>query len=293
MEQQNMFVLADYIDSLCRSINNHNWNNSRLKAFFQELKQNIYRRPSNGYSILTGSDIIPAFILNNWTFREKIEDNLNNLQVLSKMIRGTFTSSIGRQISGKQISAVLELADSKFPIMESFLLQEPIDILLVNNTCCYANALYYINSDPKVVISDLIVLTHVADDRVSPEFALLHELGHMVHTRITQKEFVAPRSFEILRPVILKYTQMDIPASSTKWPKRWFAEWFAECFAIAVLHEGPYSSLDYHTGISDKHKDFIKTYMTVLFDTLEYNKLGKRTWEELKKYSENARDLEN
>lgn len=32
-------------------------------------------------------------------------------------------------------------------------------------------------------------------------------------------------------------------------------------------------------------------YMTVLFDTLEHNKLERRTWEELKKYSEKLKTI--
>lgn len=280
-----MLVLSDFIDLLCRNVRAHHLDNASLYTIFEKFKKEALKNDMESYLIRRGSDIMPVFLLNNWTFRDTIEDNLINLSVISGIINDTFTVPSGKQITNEQISAMSKLADRKFLIKERFLLDKPIDILLVNNTYRYANALYYINPNPDVVIKDLIVLTHVADDKVCPEFALLHELGHMVHTRITQKRFVAPRSFEILHPVIFEYTPPDRSVPYTKWPKKWFAEWFAECFAIAVLHKTPYSYLDYHTEISDEDKDFIKTYMTVLLDTLEYNKFGRRTWETLEKYS--------
>ena len=285
MEQQNMRMLADYIDLLCQNISIHKIDNSALKIIFEEIEQG-YTRPKEGYSLLQGTDAVAAFLLNNWTFRESIEENLDNLSVLSTVIRNTFIVPSGRQITERSILTMLTLADDRFSILKRFLLHNPIDILLVNNTCRYANALYYFNSNPRAKIKDNIVLTWDADDKVCPEFAFLHELGHMVHTRITQKSFVAPKSFEIVHPIILKYSPQDfskpIVGREKKLLARWFAEWFAECFAIAVLHRSPYSHLDYHTEIEDDDKDSIKAYMTVLLDTLEYNKLGKRTWEKLK-----------
>jgi|GEM_PF-3049813 len=278
---EKLVLLADIIDFICRSIDNHSVDYSLLHTIFEGFKQQASKNDGSSYSILKGPDVMPAFILNTWTFRDNVEDNRNNLSELSRWIRATFTTPSGKQITEKQIVSMFNVAENKFLISERFLLQAPIDILLVNNTCCHANSLYYINSNPNVVKKDLIVLTHVSDERVQPEFVFLHELGHMVHTRITQKEFVAPRSFDVLHPLIFKYSRMDPAVPPKRWLKKWFSECFSECFAIAVLHRSPYSELDYYTQISDEDKDFIGMYMDVLFATLDYNKLGKRTWEEL------------
>lgn len=287
MEQQNLLLLADFIDSICRSIDNHSVNNSLLHTIFEEFKQKAPKNNDNSYSILKGMDIIPAFILNNWIFRENIEDNRRNLSELSRWIRATFIAPSGKQITETQITDMLAVAENKFLIFERFLLQASIDILLVNHTCCHANSLYYINSNLNTTKKDLIVLTHVSDERVQPEFVFLHELGHMIHTRVAQKKFTAPRSFDILHPLIFKYSRMDPASPPKRWLKKWFSECFAECFAIAALHKGPYSHLDYHTKISDDDKDCIEMYMNVFFATLDYNKHGKRTWEELIRYQNN------
>lgn len=286
MAKYSLLALADFLDSLCRAINAFDLDNATLHCLYNELRRAVPRHNGDCYSILEGTDIIPAFILNNWVYLDSIEENQKNFSELSCLIKATYTNPSGIQISKEKVTELVALSDKKFSVSDKLLCHTPINILLVENTCHYANAVYSVHAKPDAVIKDLIVLTYVVDGRVAPEFAFLHEIGHMVHTRVTQKSFVAPRSFDILHSIITKYISSE-PASLPREKRRkLFAEWFAECFAIAVLFKTPYSHLDRHIEISNEDKSAIEKYMSALMDTLDKNKLGNRTWEQIEKLAQ-------
>lgn len=264
MELLNLPQLAQRIDAIIHVAKSHNNPNAFLQVVFHASQEHLITRATGGYALLKGAEATATFLLNNWSFQETAERNLESLTMLSGLLKNNFVLPTGKHITEKQIATMFQLADYKLNLTKRLLSANPIAILQTDSTCRYANALYYINFNPNILVKDLILLTTVADERVPPEFALLHELGHMVHTRITNKSFVPPPSFKKLHSIIFKYVGGTPPAKITKDANLWFAEWFADCFAIAVLHQSEHAHLDYHTEISKEDRDEITQYMVQL-----------------------------
>lgn len=251
--------LASVLDNLCRI--DAVQNQEVLKHLFDALQNSQAAPCGKNLVLLDGTEATAAFLLVNWVFRETIEENLESLATISVLLKSTFAPPCGAQIKQPRIDALMQLAITQLPHLDRLFVEDPVTVILADNTCPHANGLYYTNTNISDQQRDLIVLTWIDNDLVSPEFAFLHELGHLVHTRITGKLFVAPHSFKTLYPLIETYSHQPIPCKRSKRANRWLAEWFAEFFAIAVLHGSLYSHLDYHSEISDTDRDIIQIYM--------------------------------
>ena len=271
-------VLSYNLKIFCEAAENIDFDNAFYKNFHEQLTRLCKNRSNNPFFVFNGIDTIQRFILVNWSFRKAPSENLENLKQLYLSIENIFTVPKGKRITEQQIENMFALVENKFRLSNR-LLHNPVDVLLVDNTCVNSNALYYVNFKNKM--KDLIVLTYVNDDIVSPEFAFLHELGHMVHTRVTQKMFVSSKSFDRMHELIFRYVGTNNADAPKKWITKWFAEWFAECFAIAALHNTLYAKYDYHHKMSTADKDAICFYMEVFMSTLEHNPKGRFSWDEI------------
>ena len=166
-------------------------------------------------------------------------------------------------------------------------MEKSLPILVVDEICTAGNSLTMGNqilgvnkilSQPK----DIVIASRMKDD-TAPEYAFLHELGHILHIRLTHqyRNLEPPESFDVIQRLMFKRLIDQ--------PKKIWAECFADCFAIASLYGTAYGYLD-HTPISDEHKKAMCAYIQILMDTYKDNTNGRCSFDELLKIKKNRRN---
>jgi len=207
------------------------------------------------------------------------EDNHKCIRAIIEQIRHFFIPSTSPHISEENVHKLMALVDQKYNYCSKVLREKTLNILIVEDTCVDGNSLFmaYDGDAFEREISankDIVILSRVRDD-VYPEYAFLHELGHILHLRLTQEyhDWMPPKSFDFLQKIMFK--------SLVNKPQSVWAECFADCFAIAALHRTVYEGYDCYPNVSGFSRQLIEMYIRVLMDTYDDNPLGRSPWEEL------------
>lgn len=237
----------------------------------------LYNISKSPYEIFCNEGIVVPYLITNWSLRDYGKDNAICIKALINQTRETFAPPIGSVICEDMIHVLMNHVDHKYNYCSKVLHCRPLRIIIANETYKKGNSLFeayeYYNRDLSLAQRDLVILTHVQDEKVTPEYAFLHELGHILHLRLTGQytAWQPPSSFDILQQAI--FSKAESAAIS--------AELFAECFAIATLYNTEYSHFDPYDQIKDDHKRLISEYMQLLMDTYAENPLGGRMLHEL------------
>lgn len=149
--------LASVLDNLCRI--DAVQNQEVLKHLFDALQNSQAAPCGKNLVLLDGTEATAAFLLVNWVFRETIEENLECLATISVLLKSTFGPPCGVQIKRPRINAFMQLAITQLPHLDRLFVEDPVTVILADNTCPHANGLYYTNANISDQHRDLIVLT--------------------------------------------------------------------------------------------------------------------------------------
>jgi hypothetical protein len=115
---------------------------------------------------------------------------------------------------------------NKFPFFD-VISQKPLYIFHLANSHKAFNSMSGFG-DGEEAGHGVIVMFHMKDQDVSPEYVFLHELGHILQVAITQSPSVVP-------PVFLRFHN-EIGGAPLRESNPDAPEVFADTFAIAVMH---------------------------------------------------------
>ena len=186
--------------------------------------------------VFDGNESVCLFFKNLWRYQNKYEDNRESLSRIVSYIRNNMALPAGPRIALEDIDDMLELADERFDFSEKVLKDNPLKILFLEHSFKDWNGFYSWGMADTGKIEDQLILTHVNKDAYhTPEFAFMHELGHLTHTRITKKEMSVPDSFTAIPAAVFNIKDPS-PEDMT--------ECFAESFAIAATSGTKYNPYD-------------------------------------------------
>ena len=289
MESSNLLELADKFEVFLKYMKSQHNDNKLYEAFYKELlfSTSFSNEP---YQVFQNKDIAAPYLLSNWFLCDSGIDNYAFFEQILHMTRQQFFSSNapGVRIAAEMIPELMDLVEQKFGYVSNVLKDRRLPILVVDEICTLGNSLTMGNcimgvddklSQPK----DIVIASRMKDD-TAPEFAFLHELGHILHIRLTHqyRNWEPPKSFDAIQQHMFKRLLYQ--------PKKLWAECFADCFAIASLYGTAYSHFD-HTPILEEHKKAICMYIQVLMDTYVDNPNGECSFDELLKIEKGRLDI--
>jgi len=273
-----LMELADNLDAFLDKIQNEPDAMQYYECYYRSLLLYSSQFNEMNYQVTQKEDIVTPYLLTNWAFYNTAEDNYRHLRNLSRTIRTLFEPSSTIGITESSVHQIMKHIECRFGYCSSVLKTEPLRILITNDGFKEGNSLVMslqIEAGADYLSqNDAIILTHLKDN-ISPEFVFLHELGHILHLRLTRQyaTYTPPKSFEIIMDKLF--------SRAINKPEQVKAELFAECFAMAALYNSEYSHYDHINYIRDEHKMLCFHYFKVLLNTYEENEMGKLLWDEL------------
>jgi|GEM_PF-3389092 len=181
--------------------------------------------------IYSPRESVIEYFYNYWNFAPTFRENLNQLHIVADTIRTGLLSPKATGLSEETIRNLLDLVEHKFKYITNVLKEQPLKILQLNYSHIRHNCYYTATLLGNQITKDYVVMTCPHRLETHQEFGFVHELGHKLHTILTNKLFVAPASFECFNHI---YNESDRINNTS------MAENFADVFAIAALSNSQY-----------------------------------------------------
>ena len=263
LESDSIFSLADSLEEFLDTIASGRkkqqifevlYHQITAVAFFAESEQYLV------YEIYNSKDSVSHFLLNYWSLASTASENSLILKGVVKKIRSEFCEVESVSSVNGTIFDILSIVEEKLGYSTNLLRDDKIKILNLDCRHCEWNCFYSATLVPeKELIDDYIIMTQMQEYATSSrEFVLLHELGHLLHTRLTLQLSVVPASFgEAIEKIISR------PISDGE-----KAEIFADFFASAALCESSYEHNDY-PELNEVAKKYLLPYFKHLIQ--QYN----------------------
>ena len=254
---KDLFELANNLEQFITYANDNP--NKELEYFMlhQKMKGRIYDYSSGKakapYVIYNEQESVLVYLANYWDIQMTCEKNIEIFSNVIEEIRTKLLAPNKTMISEDTIVTLLNYVDSVFSLYANVLNGRPLKILRLNHSHVEWNSFYSASIYVSGKIDDCIMMTHMNDTRFKSEFSFLHEVGHIIHTRLTGKLHTPPESFRLLHKILLSEELDSVPEGAD--------ERFANFFAIATLYNSPFAYCDPYEGIPPKEKERLLIYM--------------------------------
>ena len=254
IESDSIFSLANNLEVFLDNIATVPKKQKIFEVLYHQINvAEFFARPEQylGYEIYSSKCSVLHFLLNYWSLASTASENTLIVKGIVKKIRSEFCKSKTVSSLDRALFDVLSMVEEKLGYSTNLLRDGKIKILNLDCRHCEWNCFYSATLVPeKELIADYIIMTQMQEYATSSrEFALLHELGHLLHTRLTLQLSVVPASFG---EAIEKIISRPIPDGEK-------AEIFADFFAFAVLCESSYEH-DNYPDLNDVAKKYLLPY---------------------------------
>lgn len=195
------------------------------------------------------------YLYRNWSKSRSINENKESLRKISESIRGDFNLSDERQITIKSVEQILTFLDKHYCFSDCVLKDRPLFILLLDCGHNLYNALCRtFTFQTEAVGCDIYMFRTRVGSQENLEYIFLHELGHVLASRLTGEFSAVPSSFLAINKMLLSDIQFaDISRNA--------AEAFADTFAMSVLSHPELRHFDMFQNIPDELRALFNIYM--------------------------------
>lgn len=204
------------------------------------------------YTIYPSAPSVPIYLVVNGLAVGKVRDTTLNIKKLIEYIDTFITDPSGNCLTERRAERVLQVLVAKFPYFDVVGKYKPLNILNINNTDKRFNSQCGINASGDECI---ILMYHMKDSDISPEYVFLHELGHALQIALTGSNEIVPEEFIRFHEGLnspLKQGNPDAP------------DVFADTFAMAVMRGTKLCSHD-PFELSDNLKLAMERLITGIF----------------------------
>ena len=264
LDSKDLFELADNLEYFIQQIQRES---NKKKLLF-----NLYRHLTDAtvildispppFHILSHQRSVLFYLKNYWIFQDSSKENINVLTRIIKEIRNSILKPQKPIIDDKKIKELLLFTEKRFSFITNVVQNHPIQILCLNHSHKNCNSYYSarLSSDGK--IEDRVFITSSERNVDFPkEFVFLHELGHLLHTRITKSLMTVPKSFCMIQERMFQKGLDDVSEKT--------AELFADCFGISVLYNSEYEHLNPYKNIHNDDNIYLTMYMVSLIGSMK------------------------
>jgi len=197
----------------------------------------------------------------HWPYGKEVDKAIKRLDGLVHEIRDSIIIPQGTILSSIEIEQIMDFLETKYSFCSKLLSHMPLHIVSLEHSCKYCHSFYLSDISEHGFEKDILILTHTHDKYNMPqEYTLLHELGHLLHTRTMEKPDTVPASFKTVMEEVFIDEMNATP--------REIAEIFANSFAFAASKDSKYEHSDFGKALDDAQKDIVCTYFDDLMKSI-------------------------
>lgn len=262
MQCIDIFKLADFLSV---QLSSKDKKRGTLSALFTNLYKQVQTYNfyvfADKFKVYDGRDATLIFLDNYWSYSKYVKDNKQSIENIISRINTEYQPNPFQNNDYSYIKPMMELVEKKYNYLSILNQKSKLHILVLdaihNKWNSFHSATIYENG----FVVSRIMLTHPKkNNKIPQEFIFPHELGHVLHTVITKKLQIVPKSF---------YSVMEIVFhKANDYPENQVIEFFADCFAMSVLYNTEYEKfipLDY---VPRKDLALFEVYMSILINTI-------------------------
>lgn len=175
------------------------------------------------YAIFAARFSIPTYLTTFGFQTGRVRDTVANIKSTIAIIEDEALAPSGNCLTPESAKNVLEVMAGKLPYFEAIEKQGLLRVLLLDNSHKVYNSLCGVNAEGTRAT---VLMYHMRDCTVSPEYVFLHELGHVLQIALCGPEEV-PEEFYRFQSSFSQPLKRGEPIAK---------EVFADTFAIAVMH---------------------------------------------------------
>jgi hypothetical protein len=235
-------------------------NTAGRSAFCRKLSKTLTDRVSTlmgcfmfdeqRYVIYPPAFSVPIYLMAHGVASGKVRDTILHIRELIEYIDTSVTGPSGNRLTEKRAKRVLRVLVAKFPYFD--VVSKPLHILLIDNTDKRFNSQCGINASGDECI---VLVFHMKDSKLSPEYVFLHELGHALQIALTGSPEIVPEEFIRFHQALNTELDQGNPDAP---------EVFADTFAMAAMRGTELCSHD-PFGFSDTLKGTFEHLVGGLF----------------------------
>ena len=217
--------------------------------------------------IYSDEESVVEYFYNYWEFTLTYRGNVKQLQSVVTRIRNEMLPPKAKGFSIETIRNLINLTEHKFQYVTKILKEQPLKILQFDYSHVDFNCYYTATILEKRITKDYVIMTCPHKQETHQEFGFIHELGHKLHTMLTNKLFTPPASFKCFD---FLYDDVDKKNNNI------MAEHFADSFAIAVLSGSPYEYC-IPFEVAPKNVQLLTAYFLITIMTMTENAVNSIT----------------
>lgn len=209
-----------------------------IKPYQDRLITHTEKKNKKPYVILKGKKAITGFLWLIWPHTGNGDERMKELEAQWKIMNLTMRrTNSGDRLTPEKIDWLMQHIENKFSYCSKILENRYLKILLINNSTIDFNSFVLTRRLSTGELDDAVILTYPRPMfPYHQEMTLYHELGHILHIRLTDSSDKIPKCFQ------------DGIHCPDKDPKEIFAEYFS---ASALFGTG----LEAENQLSDMHKN--------------------------------------
>ena len=266
INSRDLIELADYLQGFLYSIKS----SKNKEEFFDEIIEIIkpyYERytankEKNHHIILKNKKAITCFLWLIWphvgSSEERFEALDSQCNTIRLMVRKPFSKE---RLESDVIDSIIGKVEEKYSFCSKILRGRCLKILLLNNSHGLFNSFVLSQLLPSGKLDDAIVIPYAKPGfPCSQTLSLIHELGHILHLRLTGKPDTPPKSFHIIQEAMF--------LSSIGIPNEQICEIYADCFAFATSRNSPLEDESVLKNAHENDKEILEMYFSTLFDLI-------------------------
>jgi len=241
MNSKDLIELADHFHDFLdfvRSLKDKEEIFEKVIEILEPYQNNlISKKDKKPYVILKGKKAITGFLWLIWPHTGSGDERMKELEDQWKIMRLTMRrTSSNNRLTPEKIDFLMQHIESKFSYCSKILGNRQLKILLINNSTIDFNSFVFTRRLSTGKLDDAVILTYPRPMfPYHQETTLYHELGHILHIRLTNSSDKIPKCFQ---------NGIHCP---DKDPREIFAEYFS---ASALFGSG----LEAENELSDLHK---------------------------------------
>lgn len=154
----------------------------------------------------------------------KVMDTISCIRAAISNIEDGALAPSGNRLTPESAENVLDTMAGKMPYFEIIGKLGLLGVLLLNNSHKVYNSLCGVNAEGTRAT---VLMYHMKDQTVSPEYVFLHELGHVLQIALCGPDEVPEEFYRFQSSFFPQPLERGTPIA---------AEVFADAFAVAVMH---------------------------------------------------------
>ena len=267
MNSRDLIELTDYLQGFLYYIESL----KNKKEAFDEIVEIIkpyYERytvnkEKSSHIILKGKKSIICFLWLVWPHIGSSEERFEALDAQCNAIRLTIRKPLLKErLEPDTIDELMRKVEDKYSFGFKILRGHCLKILLIDNSHGLFNSFVISQMLPSGRLDDAIVIPCIKPDfPCSQMLSLVHELGHILHLRLTGETITPPENFRLIQEIMF-YASIGFPGEK-------LCEIFADCFAFAAVRNSPLENESVLKDIHENDKKILEMYFRELFDSIE------------------------